>query len=44
MTVRRRSGARSPFPWFGGKQKLADDIVALFPQHLVYVEVFGGGR
>jgi DNA adenine methylase len=39
----KRSTARSPFPWFGGKQKLADDIIALFPAHAVYVEVFGGG-
>lgn len=39
----KRSTARSPFPWFGGKQKLADDILALFPAHNVYVEVFGGG-
>jgi DNA adenine methylase len=39
----KRSTARSPFPWFGGKQKLADEILALFPPHLVYVEVFGGG-
>lgn len=39
----KRSTARSPFPWFGGKQKLADEIVALFPEHNVYVEVFGGG-
>lgn len=37
------STARSPFPWFGGKQKLADDILATFPPHSVYVEVFGGG-
>ena len=37
------STARSPFPWFGGKQKLADDIIALFPHHRVYCEVFGGG-
>lgn len=37
------STARSPFPWFGGKQKLADAILALFPAHNVYVEVFGGG-
>lgn len=41
--VLKRSTARSPFPWFGGKQKLADEILALFPTHLVYVEVFGGG-
>lgn len=37
------STARSPFPWFGGKQGLADRILELFPPHLVYVEVFGGG-
>ncbi len=30
--------ARAPFPWFGGKQRLAKDIIALFPPHLVYVE------
>lgn len=39
----KKSTARSPFPWFGGKQKLADEIIALFPAHSVYVEVFGGG-
>lgn len=39
----KKSTARSPFPWFGGKQKLADDILSLFPAHNVYVEVFGGG-
>lgn len=43
MSHRRSSTARSPFPWFGGKQKLADDIIARFPAHEVYVEVFGGG-
>ena len=37
------STALSPFPWFGGKQRLADDILALFPEHDAYVEVFGGG-
>lgn len=39
----KASTARSPVPWFGGKQKLADTIVALFPPHDSYVEVFGGG-
>lgn len=39
----KRSTARSPFPWFGGKQRLADSIIAMFPPHDVYVEVFGGG-
>lgn len=39
----KTSNARSPFPWFGGKQKLASDLVALFPPHDLYIEVFGGG-
>jgi DNA adenine methylase len=39
----KTSTARSPFPWFGGKQKLADRLISLFPPHDVYVEVFGGG-
>lgn len=39
----RQSRARSPIPWFGGKQKLADDIIALFPAHDSYIEAFGGG-
>lgn len=43
MNLSRGSSARSPFPWFGGKQKLADELIALFPPHAVYVEVFGGG-
>lgn len=37
------STARAPFPWFGGKQKLADSIIATFPPHNTYVEVFAGG-
>ena len=41
--MKATSSARSPFPWFGGKQRLAADIVSLFPAHTVYVEVFGGG-
>ncbi len=40
---RKATTARSPFPWFGGKQRLADTIIALFPPHRVYCEVFGGG-
>ena len=39
----KRSTARSPFPWFGGKQQMADHILALVPDHNVYVEVCGGG-
>lgn len=33
---------KAPFAWIGGKSKLADDIVAMFPDHRLYVEVFGG--
>lgn len=41
--MKAKSNARSPIPWFGGKQKMADRIIALFPAHAVYVEAFGGG-
>ncbi|WP_042587508.1 DNA adenine methylase [Burkholderia sp. MSHR3999] len=30
-------------PWIGGKRRLADRILPLFPQHECYVEVFCGG-
>lgn len=30
-------------PWMGGKSRLANDILALFPEHQCYVEVFAGG-
>ncbi len=29
-------------PWIGGKRKLADDIIPLFPDHRCYVEPFCG--
>lgn len=32
-----------PFPYIGGKNRLATKIVALFPQHTTYVEAFAGG-
>lgn len=34
---------RTPLIWFGGKSKIADDIIRLMPSHKVYVEPFGGG-
>ncbi|MFB5189052.1 DNA adenine methylase [Alicyclobacillus fastidiosus] len=34
---------QTPLIWFGGKSKLADDIIRLMPQHRCYVEPFGGG-
>lgn len=33
---------RSPFMWYGGKFRIAKDLVKLFPVHRRYVEVFGG--
>jgi DNA adenine methylase len=30
-------------PWIGGKRRLADRIIPLFPPHQCYVEVFAGG-
>lgn len=41
--MKATSTARSPFPWFGGKQRMAQNVLGLFPEHNVYVEVFGGG-
>ena len=32
----------SPIPWVGGKSRLRNDIIALFPDHHTYVEVFAG--
>lgn len=34
---------RTPLTWYGGKQKLAKQIVALMPAHRVYLEPFAGG-
>jgi len=30
-------------PWMGGKRRLADKLIPLFPQHECYIEVFCGG-
>ncbi|MPQ67798.1 MULTISPECIES: DNA adenine methylase [unclassified Pseudomonas] len=30
-------------PWMGGKRRLADRLIPLFPPHKCYVEVFAGG-
>jgi D12 class N6 adenine-specific DNA methyltransferase len=34
---------RGPLPYIGGKNRLANRIVALFPEHTTYVEPFAGG-
>ncbi len=33
----------SPVPWFGGKFSMRKKLLPLFPDHHIYVEVFGGG-
>lgn len=35
--------AQPIIPWIGGKRRLADRLIPLFPQHTCYVEVFCGG-
>lgn len=40
--MKATSTAIAPFPWFGGKQRMAPRIIDLFPEHTTYVEVFGG--
>lgn len=34
---------KPPFPYFGGKQMIADQIVALMPRHSHYIEPYCGG-
>jgi DNA adenine methylase len=34
---------RTPLTYYGGKQKLAQQIVALMPRHVAYLEPFAGG-
>lgn len=34
---------KPPMPYFGGKQRIAHQIVALFPEHDHYVEPYAGG-
>lgn len=35
--------ARSPLSYIGGKNRLAKQIIEIFPQHTTYAEVFAGG-
>lgn len=35
--------AQPIIPWLGGKRRLAEQLIPLFPQHECYVEVFCGG-
>jgi DNA adenine methylase len=38
-----RGAGRTPLTYYGGKQRLAAQIVALMPPHRVYLEPFAGG-
>lgn len=45
MAYKKNNAAARPraiIPWIGGKSGLADRIIALFPPHHCYVEVFAG--
>ena len=41
-TPARMGALASPLPWYGGKGLLASRLVALFPPHRTFVDVFGG--
>jgi len=38
-----RTLTKPPFPYYGGKQRIAEKIIATFPTHGHYVEPFAGG-
>lgn len=38
----KKSTIRPPITWFGSKARLANKIIALFPNHHTYVDLFGG--
>jgi DNA adenine methylase len=37
------SRIKPPFPYYGGKQRIAEKIVSTFPEHGHYIEPFAGG-
>jgi DNA adenine methylase len=42
MKYLKSNDGKSPINYFGGKARMAEKIVALFPPHKVYCEPFGG--
>ena len=34
---------RSPISWFGGKGNMTSKLLPFIPDHITYVEVYGGG-
>lgn len=43
MTAFHNNPTNPIIPWLGGKRRLADRLIPLFPDHECYVEVFCGG-
>ncbi len=43
-TVKACAMSNPIFPWMGGKRRLADRLIPLFPPHECYVEVFAAWR
>ena len=43
MATILNNSANPIIPWLGGKRRLADRLIPLFPQHECYVELFCGG-
>jgi DNA adenine methylase len=43
MTELRGKSNRTPLTYYGGKQRIADALVALMPPHRLYLEPFAGG-
>jgi len=41
VTLKKLPPLKSPIGWVGGKSKLKQEIISLFPKHKHYVEVFG---
>jgi DNA adenine methylase len=40
--IKEIDSLKSPIKWVGGKSKLVNTLLPLFPKHKCYVEVFGG--
>ena len=43
QTVATNSYMKGPVAYIGGKNRIANDIIAIFPAHRTFVEVFAGG-
>lgn len=43
MSGSNKNKIHSLIPYFGGKSRVAAQIIKLFPKHHTYAEVFAGG-